>query len=406
MNSPAKENQILGQMTLATTIGDFLSFFAVVTLIDQKGLSAEWAGIGVVARSFGVGLSSLLVPAVLSRHSTRSTILGSQVVAAVMAGILLIMAWSDAVYVGVLLVLLFGQAGLKQAFDVAREKHSHALGTGKDHVKNQSQLVVGFYLAQIFGPIVAYFLIKKLSIQLPLAVDFLSFLVTAWLAMQLTAFAPIGYRRLLPDFRVIGRSPQLFRLIMLRSVGFWIGCSAFNFVLFSVIAEQFNLDFVSSAWIYSALGMGAVVGGQIFRNFRTGELSQFGKANEVRLIVVGHVFFAVSVILFSVVKNLEWAILLFVVGGFGMGVNAVASQALRRQLTPLDDIPNVIAAEAIIARLVDGAIGVICAMLILKNWVSPQHLLICAGITLSLNGIGHLFLTEGFELRKKIQLGS
>lgn len=389
-NFSNKDNYILSLMTLITSFGDFLTFFAILSIINMKGFSAEFAGISVIIRAIGVAIGAITTPLLLKKNITKKVLLFSQFSALIISILLCVVVIFDFTP----LILLYGitaaQSLLKQIFDITREKHSHSIGSNDSHMSLQSQIATNFYFAQVLGPITAYFLIKSFPIKLPLILDAASFLLTAKLCLNLSDGEKSKSSHLFSSVSVILKNTPLKRLFLLRSIGFWIGCSVFNFILFSIVSEKFKLDLISSAWIYSSLGLGAALAGFTVRNFKSGELTSFGNLNKIHLIILGHTIYAISVLIFPSVSQFYIAVLFFIFGGFGMGLNAISSQALRRDLTPKENFASVVGLESIVARMVDISVGLVVAGVSLNgmHWTNGLIYFACS-VTL-MNGLLHL----------------
>ena len=370
------DNRILSKITFITCLGDFLSFFAILQILSSLGSSVAVSAFSVVIKSFAIGLGGLLLPRVLAWASTRRAIVLSQVCSLVLALGLLLLFLMNRLTIPGLFGILFFQTLLKQFFEGARETHSKSLGTSTEHVSLQSQLLSGFYGAQFIGPIISFFLIRFLPIQVPLILDSCSFFVAALLSIALqNSPLKLNQVNILAPLKYLRSQSKLRDILLLRSVGFWISMGLFNYLLFSVVVDHFDLSIVNSAWVYSMLGLGAAAATNLTRNPWTGKASWIGRIPEGWLAFFGQWGFAFIIFLFAEIPSFSVALVLLVFAGVFMGINAVATQALRRSLTTQSQFSEVVGLELILGRLTDISVTSLAfftlsqGLLTYKTWI-------------------------------------
>jgi hypothetical protein len=339
-------------MTLVTSIGDFLTLFASIRILDELGYPVTTQAFVVVLKALSIVLGAFLLPIALNRHSTKKVLFVSQALSFVTATIF-VLAYAKG-HVGLWAVYAFNvlNPSLKQLFDGARETHSKNLGEDAEQRSFVASLLSGYYIAQVFGPILAFVLLWKGSPVIPLAIDAASFLVTALFSlrltltpstsMKITIFRPLSY---------LGKRPDLRKILLLRSVGFWIPNSLFNFLLFSVVTEHYKLDAISSAFVYSAIGLGAALSALSFN--RAALKTLIDKVGDSGLAFLAHAALATCMLLFLKLNSFSFALLATVAYGVFMAINAVCTQHLRRVFTSAIELPEIIGLEIVLARSTD-----------------------------------------------------
>ena len=396
----AQENRRLAFITQVTSFGDFISLFAVLKWLSDSGVSAAVGGYAVVVKSLGVGVGAALIPLALSRSSTQAVILLSQLLSALCSLFLLALIFRHEVHAGTHSIvatfgLIFGQTVLKQLFDGARETHSKVLSVGMHPMSAQAQLLASFYGAQFLGPIASFALIQWFPVTVPLILDAASFLMAAGLALRLTGrdirstavhvLRPLAY---------LGCNPLLRDIVLLRSVVFWFSIGLFNYLLFSVVTDHYGLPLTYSAWIYSAMGLGAAVSSSILRGSR-GAHARLLRLNEGALACGAQLAFAALVLAFFNLPSFPVALVALAALGLAMGANAVATQTLRRKFSTDAQFPEVVGFELILGRIADVSLSSLAAVTLLSHSMSYKAWLWVSVSVLVISAMLHLrFLTD------------
>ncbi|HLE01313.1 MAG TPA: MFS transporter [Bdellovibrionota bacterium] len=378
-----RENRVLSRITLITALGDFLSFFAVLQWLNQTGVSAIIGGFSVVLKSLAVGAGGILLPLALRKFSTRTVMIASQFVSFITASGLLAMILLGRNDVWPIFTLFFVQSLLKQLFDGARESHSQALASHDEQMTLQAQLLSSFFGAQFIGPVVSFILIRFLRIEIPVALDALSFLVAGVMAtavekrrVQMEAI------HVLRPLKYIWSRPLLRDIFLLRSVGFWFSIGLFNYLLFSVVSEHYGLTLVYSAWVYSLMGLGAAISATWLRSPDGFKKTRFAGLNEGVMAMVAQIAFAITILAFIRLPSFSVALVVLVGTGLVMGLNAVATQTIRRKLCAADEFPEVVGLELVVGRLSDGLVSSIAGLSIAAGIVGYQGWLVVAAVVL------------------------
>ena len=400
----AHDNRILARITLITSLGDFLSLFAMIKLLMDSGLSVFVAGYAVVIKTAAVGISGVILPRVVSKYNTRTLIRASQWLSFFSVVTVVGAYWAHHLNVTLVFSALFIQTLLKQIFDSTREYHSKVVGENQCPVTFQSQLLSSFYSAQVIGPLVSMALILAFRIEIPLLLDAGSFLIAGAMASRLrTTVQPLVSLNVLRPLSYLIKYPQLLRLTLLRSIGFWFSISLFNYLLFSVVTQKFHLEVERSAWFYSVLGLGATLSISCIRNPLTGILTRVGKLNEGYLAFVGQLAFGLALLGFIAFNSFLSVIVVLFFAGLGMGINAVGTQALRRKLTTPEQFPEIVALETLIARSTDVAIATAAGFTIASGAMTSNTWIVLAALNFFVCGGAHLsFLPKKTRLTSAV----
>ncbi|MEO5666678.1 MAG: hypothetical protein ABIR96_01330, partial [Bdellovibrionota bacterium] len=73
-----EENSLLSRITFATSLGDFLSYFAVLIIIKDLTHDTALAAYSVAVKTLAIALGGALFPRVASRRGFRATLIWSQ----------------------------------------------------------------------------------------------------------------------------------------------------------------------------------------------------------------------------------------------------------------------------------------------------------------------------------------
>ena len=383
-----KENQLLSKLSFITTLGDFLSMFALMQLLYNLTGRVELAALAVTVKSFAYVLSSLVFPSLTNHFNLKTLIVGTQVICSLVMAFICYFApgWAeqDSMW---LLVLLAVQALLKRIFENSRESYSKNLRTETTHRSFQAELLHGFYKAQFLGPIISLGLIYYLPIQIPLFIDSLTFLLAAGLALSLKQKESREIRKhLLKPLKYLHKTPGLLSIFLLRSVAYWIPVGIFNYMLFGIVKEHYGLKLVQSAWVYAAIGMGSLMASYLLKDSKTKKLTWLGKLPNGPLAAGALIVLALTRVAFLSLPSFAIAMGVLVISGVCNGLNATATQALRSRLCTKAQFPEVVALEQIVGRTTDFLIQSFCLWAIASNlldftdgvWISAGLLIIVA----------------------------
>jgi hypothetical protein len=373
----ASDLRILSAITFVTTFGDFLTYFSVVTLIyqiHQSAIAAAFGGVGI--GSAAAVVAGLLVPVLFRFRSTRSLVLISQVLSAVMVVMLLVLLRYSRDVAWPFLLILFLQTFFSKLYESARESHSHGLSDeNTDHRSVQALILGGLYRAQFLGPITAFFFIKVFPIEVPVYFDLATFILAIALAMRLKSVIRFeGKVSAFSSFIYLQSNLALRRLFVLRTFGFWIPASLFNIVIYENVVARFGVGVEYSGVVYALLGFGALLGALLstqivsIKGFAISENIMAGFSQLGFATTVGLMFFA---------EKILWGSFCYFLYGVFMGLNAVSTQAMRRSLCDKSQMPELIGMETIVSFGVQFLLSVVVSFY-WKSLTGPLQLALLA----------------------------
>jgi hypothetical protein len=349
MGRDSPDVKILGAITFVTTFGDFLTYFSVVTLIyqiHQSAIAAAFGGVGI--GSAAAVAAGLLVPVLFRFRSTKSLVLISQILSALMVMALLLLLQYSRHVAWPFLLVLFLQTFFSKLYESARESHSHGLSNEKtDHLGVQALLLEGLYKAQFLGPITAFVLIKVFPIEVPVFLDLATFGLAILFATRLRS--NFKFERTGSAFRSLGylkKNLELRRLFFLRTVGFWIPATLFNVVIYENVVARYGVGVEFSGVVYALLGFGALVGTLLSRRLVLPNGERFSENFVAGIAQLG---FALTIGLIFFSKSILWGSFCYLLYGCFMGLNAVSTQAMRRKLCGKTQMPELIGMESIVS---------------------------------------------------------
>jgi hypothetical protein len=141
----------------------------------------------------------------------------------------------------------------------------------------------------------------------------------------------------------------MLTIFTLRSLGFWIGGGIFNFIVFSIITERYAIDPINAAWVYSSVGFGATISSSYLRS----KIAYSKIHLESIISFLGHAGIALSSIGFYFLQSYLAALILMVVYGAFMSLNAIGSQAIRRRIVPAEKFSEIVWLESFVSKFTE-----------------------------------------------------
>jgi hypothetical protein len=377
------ENKLLENVTLITSLGDFISKFAFIKIMTDAGYSVFVASTVVMLQAFGNPIGNTLVSILKSKMTTRSIAIGTQLLSALLSIIILVLYITNFYSLPTLSICILFLSILGDLFKAAREVHSKYV-SDDDHIGTQSILLKAFYKAQFLGPIISLGLIYYLPLYIPLTIDFFTFIISAF----------ILYRGNLTKTDLVAANPfkalvyvwkdiKLRKIFSLRTIGYWISAGPFNYLVFAVVVFNFKLSPLMTAWVYSAVGLGGTIMSELIAN----GLNIKKTIGDRNLSIIGHLGLSVMVFFFISVSNFYLALFFLVLYGVFMSMNAIGSQAIRRRLTDNKTFPEIIGAESILGKLTDISFSYIVYLLIERGIGEINTYMIISSILTFIVGI-------------------
>lgn len=400
---PSDENTKLTRINFITSLGDFLSFFAMLSRSEFLGSAAIVTGFSIPMKSLASAFGAAVVPYFIARLTSKGAIVFSQFVSLFLSVLILGLVVSDHFSVEFFFIATMLQTLLKQIFEVSRDSHSKSLAASPLHRGQQAQIILGFYGAQFIGPVLAFILLQFTPIWLPLGLDAFSFLIAAYLALTLSAGRqsdkPSNILRPLRSYLWEKNSARsrLRRGIYARTLGFWPGVALFNYLIFEGIAQRFGKDVNYSTWFYAAMGLGGAIAAtalkdtfqRLHKRFGNGTLCFFGQMALVIMFLSLELAPSFYVLIFS-----------FVVTGIGMGLNAIGAQTIRRETTSRSEFPEILGLEVVIGRLFfDFGVCALARTAITSGVISALGCIYLAAGLLFINALFVLRLNESQSIQ-------
>ncbi len=387
-----KENRLLSDLSFITSLGDFLSMFALMQLLYNITGRVELAALAVTVKSLAYIASSLLFPSLTNRFNLRQLIVGTQLLCTFIMAFIAYFALDWAAHDSYWLLGLLGfQALLKRVFENARETYSKNLRGETTHRSFQAELLHGFYKAQFLGPVISLVLISYLPIQVPLYLDALTFLLAALMGMTLKQKEEIVERKnLLRPFTYLHKTPGLLAIFLLRSVAYWLPVGIFNYMLFGVVMDHYGLKLVQSAWVYAAIGMGSLMASYLLKDSKTQKRTWLGRMPNGPLAAVSLILLAFTRVAFLSLPSYAIAMLVLVISGICNGLNATATQAIRSRLCTKSQFPEVVALEQIVGRGTDFLVQSFCLWAIATKTLNFDQGIWISAALLVVVGMMHL----------------
>jgi|GEM_PF-2097278 len=383
-----EENRLLARVTFATSLGDFISYFAVLLIVQDISKSTALAAYTVAVKTLGVALGGAFFPRVASWFGFRTLLIWSQFFSGVLiAGLFVLSLYPSQGAAFCILGILFVQTILKQFFESAREARSRIIEDGvaaqamaKATVQRgfQAQLLQGFYSAQILGPLLSYVFIRKLGVHIPLVFDALTFFVAAWLCRKVGHDFETRRFRIFRPLEYIWRRPEMLSLFLIRSVGMWIPIGIFNYVLFVVIADYYKIDLLNSAWVYIAIGVGSLISTSLLRS----QKGWWSQRQDATVAVFGFALLALTRLAFINLHSFYWALLVLALGGICNGANATVTQSLRRKICSAHELPEIMGLELFVGRLCDWGVSTLLLYFMTRGMIGYKE-----GIYLSMGSL-------------------
>ena len=380
-----QQNRLLSQVTFVTSLGDYVSMFAILVLIHKVSGSVALAAYSVPIKSLGVAFGGLTLPWIVSRYSIRRIIVWSQVVSGILMGFLALYSKTGANSWFILFILLC-HSTLRQYFDGARETFSKSLAKQAEQRTVQAQILHGLYSAQFLGPVLSFFLVTYLPIELPLWLDAVSFVVAAIGATKLLDIGSRETSSILRPLTYLRKHPGLTQIFLIRSVGYWIPVGLFNYIIFAVLQDHYHAGLVNAAWIYALIGLGSMSASHTLRTPNSFLGSTLGRLKDAEIAFLSLIVLAFTRIAFINLPALSFAAIVVAISGICNGLNAISTQSLRRKLTTDRQFPEIVGLELVVGRLADWAVSSLCFAVLASKamnysqgvWISAISLFILA----------------------------
>lgn len=388
--SESKQNSLLSLITFITSIGDFISFFAVLKIVADSSGNILMASAVIPAKSLALVLAGLMIPSLNGKFTTRQIFIGTQTLSFFIISLLLYSVHIGLSFPWLFVGIIFLQSFLKQVFDSAREYASKRLGNNLTHRTFQAQLLQGLYGAQFIGPILSYLLINSFGVEIPIFLDACSFavatIVSLWLPNENMPSTVLSIRQ---PIKYILANASLRNIFLLRTLGYWIPVGIFNYLIFSVVESHYNLKIVNSAWVYTAIGLGSLLASTALKKESWSRFN-FGNIDDQHLAFGALLLLGVTRIGFLNLPSFSSAMIILMIGGICNGLNATATQSLRRKFTTNRQFPEIVGLELIVGRIIDLGTAAGCGLLIAHQAITYTQAIWFSIVFLTVIAVLHL----------------
>jgi hypothetical protein len=259
----------------------------------------------------------------------------------------------------------------------------------KSHRETATGFFNSLYSAQLWGPIIAFALLQIFPIALVLSLDFLSFLFTGFMILNLHFNPIMGNKDV--DFRAtwshICDRIDIRDLFLLRSVVFWLGIAIINVEITNFMGKNFNWNGTWAALIWSTQGGGSLFGVWITKTqwFKSKQLPAW------KISTGGLITLSIGVVLLTFSKNELFALSSIFIATIGAGLNAPSSQQIRAEIVSKQFFSQVVSLELFVGRLVGATSGTLAGIYLAPFFTINQWLLLGA-LVISIGAAGNFRL--------------
>ncbi len=391
MDNPSQINRRLSIATFITSIGDWISYFALIAFIYRSTGNAVLAAYVVPVRSLSVAVGGAMVPYIFRWFDLKHLILLSQFLSSLILVVLIgLITTTSSPNPYLIIFLVFINTLLKQFFDTARESYSKDLSLTHQQRSAQAEILQGLYGAQFLGPLIAVAGLLVIPIWVLLLLDAISFIGSGIVCMNLplkkttyptSLFRPIGY---------LFQTNGLAAIFFIRSIGFWIPISIMNIALFSITTTRFGSAIENTALFYAATGFGSLVASVLLHTNRLRISNHLKNLSDAKIAAIALSLLALTRIAVLHVPTFIGALGIFIITGLCNGSNAVTSQSLRRKLTTQQQFPEIVGLEIVVGKITDWLAATIFALLIANGIITYETAVLISAILLIPLALAHV----------------
>lgn len=357
-------NRFLARINLTTSIGNYLSFFAIIKAIYIQTNSALAAGYLMGIQSLGWAFGSLIFPYIGSTYNIKKVLIFTQTFSlpALLSILLLLENSSKPLYF--VYLLFFFISFSDKVYSLSSEMYSKNLSDKtKTHKQSQAEILFAFYGSQVLGPLLALILLLFFPYYVPLLIDATTFFISIILVFKLPSFkfkikVESFKNKFIKPYKTIKSEKNLLNLLLARSIIFFIPCGIMNIYLFQAVSVDLNLNIEFSTMPYVLLATGGAIG-----MFSINKSKFLNNIQNSIVCAYSNIFLGLAFLPFIFYHNLTSALITFALYGFFMGSNALCSQTLRRQIVPKEIFPGFLGIEFIFAMGTEWLISKIALIL-------------------------------------------
>lgn len=381
------ENKVLKWMTLITSAGDYFTLFAIIQITQNLFQNTWLSAYNVAIQAAAISIAGIITPNVLYLIKPRPLFFITQFGSALAILVLYLSLQFNYVSSPIpLFVTLFVVTFFWHIFSAARETLSKGITKCEnEHQNMQSELLSGFYSAQFIGPLAAVVMVVIFGPRIPLLFDMVSFIFCGFCAFFIKSHVSYDEKmHILRPFKYLGKKVSLLKILLMRTMGFWVPIGIYNYIIFKLAEKAFQdllpkqNTILATAFIYSLIGLGALVGNLIIRNNFVG----LKKLSNNYIAYIANILMGFSLLMFTIISGAKELLVINFLLAVGLGMNALSTQTIRRMLASNSEFGEIVALEVIIGRGIEWLSATVVAVLILKNSFSDELLLIFGGVWL------------------------
>lgn len=350
-----RKNPDFARLWLAQVIsllGDWFSTIVLSTMVAEYSKGTEYEGLAVSGYLFARFAPPLLVSpiagVIVDRFNRKHLLIASDLLRALT--VIFFLLADDPGKLWLIYVLTIIQFGLSAVFEPGKNAITPSLVNKDELIKANTLNSATWSVMLAAGAVIGGIIASQFGRSTALVVDALSFLLSAVLIWQIR-MPRSPQTPNLPEKRPSGNSfidglryafehPGTSAALLVK-MGLSLGNIDALLIIYSTQLFVLGDDGTRSLSImYSAFGVGAVVGPALLNRFTDGSLLSLR-----RLIIVGYLFVSVGWFLFGSASTLPLVVLALIIRAMGGSINWTYSSVIIQQATPNDFLGRMFALD-------------------------------------------------------------
>jgi MFS family permease len=381
---------------LTSSIGTWMQKVAqawlIVTMTGSS--SAFYLGLDSFAGEVPILLFTLIGGVVADRRDRRHMMLTSNIVQMIVAIVLAVLVYTEAIQIWMVLTLSF-IAGCAQAFGGPAYQSLIPTLVGKEHLPNAVALnSIQFNLARVIGPIVAGVALASFGMVACFGLNSISFLfvIAAILSLRNIHVPPAATTNMLEQmkdgFRYVRNSRNLMAVTLLGFIGAFLGLPLLTF-LPVITKDVFQQDVAFYSKMMTFSGAGAVTGALI--------VAYIGKHRHIgKLLLIFLALFGTAMAAFSLSRTPALSAAILFIAGALLVMCFSLTTSLAQLLAPPELRGRVVSIYMVAFRGGSPLGGLASGWLVTQVGSAPKVLMV-NGIALTI--VALFFLIRGHGLK-------
>lgn len=207
-----------------------------------------------------------------------------------------------------------------------------------------------------------------------LALDTITFFTSALMTLRLKNYLLHNtYLHILNPLKYLKRSPELLQIFLIRGIGMWISLGLYNLLLFPLTKSNYNLDIVYSTWVYSLIGLGALLSTRYLQ-------SHAHTISNRHLLIGSFIGFSLAFLIYGFSKSIYFGALATIFVGITNGIHKVSTRAIMRGLCNESEYAETLSLEFFIGKGVELAVVTTSIALLPHETQWPPLVWISSGV--------------------------